>query len=159
MNAKKIFFIISIIVITLLILFLIIPHFKNDVKILKDSQEFKDVNIKKMPIIKKMTIPPSAEKWQIKAISELKRFQNPDKKIEIIPLESFGHKINSRPIKKVIVKITHSDGKEDSFNALIDSKTGAIIETFNRVKRDDIPLNGEIKRGLTPTGAIRNKNQ
>lgn len=97
-------------------------------------------------------------KWQELTLEELKRFQPSEVKIQITPVQSLLQILpdnNARYIEKIIVNVTRVDGKEDSYNALIDSKTGAIIQTFNKVKRDDIPLTGERPKGMTPTGVIR----
>lgn len=99
--------------------------------------------------------------WQNLALKELKRFQDASSKITITDIQSFIQILphhTARYLKKVVINISHKDGREDSFNAIIDSNTGAIVQTFNKVKRDDIPKWGETPRGLKPTGTIK-KNQ
>ncbi len=97
--------------------------------------------------------------WQELTLEELKRFQTSDVKIQIIPVQSLLQITNNdaRYIEKIIVNMTRADDREESFNALIDSETGAILQTFNKVKRDDIPLMGERPKGMTPTGIIKKK--
>lgn len=97
--------------------------------------------------------------WKEKYEEELRRFQDPESKIEITfqegGIQTFPNK-TAIYIEKVLVIIRHPNGKEDSFNALVNSTTGKVIQTFNFVKRDDIPLRGEERQGMTPTGVIRN---
>ena len=99
-----------------------------------------------------------SDEWKEKYKEELKRFQDPSSEINITLQESgvqiFPNK-TAIYIEKVLVMIHHADGKEDSFNALVNSSTGKVIQTFNFVKRDDIPRQGEEKKGMTPTGVIR----
>ncbi len=99
------------------------------------------------------------DEWKEKYEEELRRFQDPESQIEITLQESGIQTFSNKTaiyIEKVLVIIRHTNGKEDSFNALVDSTTGKVIQTFNFVKRDDIPLRGEERQGMTPTGVIRN---
>lgn len=101
---------------------------------------------------------PNGE-WKEKYEEELRRFQDPESQIELTLQESGIQTFPNKTaiyIEKVLVIIRHPNGKEDSFNALVNSTTGKVIQTFNFVKRDDIPRRGEEKQGLTPTGVIRN---
>ena len=97
--------------------------------------------------------------WKEKYTEELKRFQDPENKIELTLQESGIQILPNKTaiyIEKVLVIIRHPSGQEDSFNALINSSTGKVIQTFNYVKRDDLPLPGEERKGMTPTGVIKN---
>lgn len=93
------------------------------------------------------------KEWKKRFGSDLLRFMRPETKVFLKKLESLTIYKKGHPfyVEKVHVKLTTPEGRLFSYNALVDSETGKIVETWNQTNHE--PL-GHQRPKISPSGAI-----
>jgi hypothetical protein len=78
--------------------------------------------------------------WKSNLGHKLMRFQEADTKVFIRPLESLLQvkKGKGLLVEKVIIQFKLPSGKRSSFNALVDSESGKVLQTWNRTIHEGI---------------------
>lgn len=98
------------------------------------------------------------KEWKKRLGNEILRFMRPETKVYLKKLESLTVYEKGRPlhVEKVHVKLTTPEGRLFSYNALVDSETGKVVETWNQTNHE--PMGGQTKK-IRPSGALINDKE